>query len=139
MYVPICFIFLAMPLTPVFYLHPDLTIVLLAAIIPNMNGAAYVAPCMAMTQGLVQVRMRAQAAAILLFILNIIGYGLGPLCVGKLSDLLRPSLGSDSIRWAMMATMIPWIISAFCYWQASRTLKEDLAHGSGIVAPAVPG
>jgi predicted MFS family arabinose efflux permease len=134
MYVPICFIVLAMPLTPVFYLHPNLTIVLASAIIPNMNGAAYVGPCFAMTQGLVPVRMRAQAAAILLFILNIIGYGLGPLCIGKLSDLLHPSLGSDSIRWAMMATMITWIISAFCYWRASRTIKDDLAKGRGVAA-----
>jgi MFS family permease len=139
MYVPICFIVVAMPLTPVFYLHPNLTIVLASAIIPNMNGAAYVGPCFAMTQGLVPVRMRAQAAAILLFILNIIGYGLGPLCVGKLSDLLHPSLGSNSIRWAMMATMITWILSAFCYWRASRTIKDDLAKGSGVPPEAIPG
>jgi hypothetical protein len=85
-----------------------------------------------MTQGLVPLRMRAQAAAILLFILNIIGYGLGPASVGKLSDLLRPTLGSDSIRWAMLATVIPWLVSAFCYWMASRTLERDLKSGSGI-------
>jgi hypothetical protein len=102
-----------------------------------MVGAIYLGPSLAMTQALVPLRMRAQAAAILLFILNIIGFGLGPPTVGEISELLKPSLGTDSIRWAMMTTLIPWVISAWCYWLASRTLKEDLARGSGIVPAAV--
>jgi MFS family permease len=131
MYIPIVSIALSMPFTPFFYLSPSLTLALLCAIIPTMNGAAYLAPALSMTQSLVPLRMRAQAAAILLFVLNIIGYGLGPLCIGRLSDLLRPSLGNDSIRWAMLATAVPWIASAFCYWLASRTLGADLARGGG--------
>jgi hypothetical protein len=102
-----------------------------------MTGAAYVGPSFAMTQALVPLRMRAQAAAILLFILNIIGFGLGPPTVGEISELLKPSLGNDSIRWAMMTTLVPWIVSAWCYWRASKTLKEDLARGSGPVAASL--
>jgi len=137
MYVPIIFIVISLPFTPIFYLASDLRVVLLSAIIPNMVGAIYLGPSLAMTQALVPLRMRAQAAAILLFILNIIGFGLGPPTVGEISELLKPSLGTDSIRWAMMTTLIPWVISAWCYWLASRTLKEDLARGSGIVPAAV--
>ena len=107
MYVPIIFIFLSIPFTPVFYLAPNLAVALICAVIPYINGAAYLGPALAMAQGLVPLRMRAQSAAILLFILNILGYGLGPLCVGRLSDLLRPKLGNDSIRWAMVATILP--------------------------------
>ena len=137
MYVPIAFIAISLPFMPFFYLSSSLAVALLCAIVPSANGAAYLAPSLAMTQGLVPLRMRAQAAAILLFILNIIGYGLGPLSVGKLSDLLRPSLGSDSIRWAMLSTAIPWIASGFCYWFASRSLVSDLKRGSGTVPVAV--
>jgi MFS family permease len=137
MYVPIIFIVISLPFTPVFYLSPSLEVVLLSAIIPNMVGAIYLGPSLAMTQALVPLRMRAQAAAILLFILNIIGFGLGPPTVGEISELLKQylSLGNDSIRWAMMTTMIPWTISAWCYWRASRTLKDDLARGSLSTAP----
>jgi predicted MFS family arabinose efflux permease len=134
MWVPIFFIAIAMPFMPYFYLSSSLAVTLACAIIPNINGSAYLGPVLAMTQSLVPLRMRAQAAAILLFILNIIGYGLGPLCVGKISDLLHPTLHDDSIRWAMLSTMTTWIASAFCYWQASRTLKADLARGSGLAA-----
>src|SRR5262249_12083254 len=130
LYLPIIFILVAMPFTPFFYLSPSVAVALACAVVPIANGAAYVAPCLSMTQALVPLRMRAQAAAILFFILNIIGYGLGPLCVGKLSDLLKPTLGDDSIRWAMLATVVPWLISALCYWLASRPLPEDLKRGS---------
>src|SRR6185437_8936145 len=47
-------------------------------VFPTMNGAAYLAPSYAMVQSLVPLRMRAQSAAILLFTLNIIGFGTGP-------------------------------------------------------------
>jgi MFS family permease len=137
LYVPIIFIFIAMPFVPFYYLSPSLTVALLCAIVPTANGAAYISPAYAMTQGLVPLRMRAQAAAILLFVLNIIGYGLGPLTVGEISDLLRPSLGDDSLRWALLSTVIPWIISAGCYWQATRTLAADLKRGSGTNATVI--
>jgi len=141
LYVPILFVVFSVPFMPFFYLSPSLAVALAAAIIPTAAGAAYVSPAYAVTLMLVPLRMRAQAAAILLFILNIIGYGLGPPAVGELSDLLRPSLGSDSVRWAMLATAITWIISGYCYWRASRTVVEDVKRVSGnasgpAVAPA---
>jgi predicted MFS family arabinose efflux permease len=138
MYVPIVFIAASIPFMPFFYLSSSLPLALFCAIIPTANGAAYLAPSLSITQSLVPLRMRAQAAAILLFILNIIGFGLGPLCVGKLSDLLRPSLGNDSIRWAMLSTAVPWTASALCYWLASRSLASDLERGALMGLRPVP-
>jgi MFS family permease len=48
----------------------------------------YVSAIYAATQGIVHPRMRATAVAVLLFIVNIIGLGLGPPAIGALSDLL---------------------------------------------------
>ncbi len=47
---------------------------------------SYLAPMFAVTQKLVEPRMRATAAALLLFVVNLIGYGLGPPAVGWISD-----------------------------------------------------
>ncbi|MEO1305626.1 MAG: MFS transporter [Pseudomonadota bacterium] len=47
---------------------------------------AYLAPMFAVTQKLVEPRMRATAAALLLFVVNLIGYGAGPPVIGALSD-----------------------------------------------------
>jgi MFS family permease len=131
----VLFILLSIPFYPFYFLAPSLIVALGCAIIPTMNGAAYLAPSYAMVQSLVPLRMRAQAAAILLFILNIIGFGLGPVTVGAISDALTPSLGSDALRWALLSTVVTWATSAWCFWMAGRTLKADLAAGSGPKAP----
>ncbi|MEM1150322.1 MAG: hypothetical protein AAGI03_07170, partial [Pseudomonadota bacterium] len=47
---------------------------------------SYLAPMFAVTQKLVEPRMRATAAALLLFVVNLIGYGLGPPVIGGISD-----------------------------------------------------
>jgi hypothetical protein len=72
--------------------------------------------------------MRALAAAILLFILNLIGMGLGPVVVGITSDLLNAytDLGVESIRWALVSVLVFNILSTVFYLMAGRTLREDL-------------
>ena len=68
------------------------------------------------------------AAAILFLILNIIGFGLGPWSVGMLSDYLNPSLGAESLRYAMVY-LVPTVLfwSSCHFYLAARTLREDLA------------
>ena len=45
----------------------------------------YLGPTIAASHSLVPARMRSMTSAILLFVLNIIGLGLGPLLIGMLS------------------------------------------------------
>lgn len=130
MYVPIGAVFLALPFQPVFYLADNTALAIAAAVIPSAMGAVFLGPCVTMTQGLVPLRMRATAAALFLFILNIIGLGLGPQTVGIVSDLLEPALGTDSLRYALLVTMVSGALGGFCYWRASKTLKADLARVS---------
>jgi predicted MFS family arabinose efflux permease len=132
MLVPVAATFLGLPFAPFFYLSPNLTVVMVALAIPAFLGASYLGPAYAATQGLVPLRMRATAAAILLFILNMIGLGLGPLTVGIVSDLLKPALGTDSLRWALLSTVITSLIGAFFYWQSSRTLGQDMKRAAAL-------
>jgi predicted MFS family arabinose efflux permease len=127
MYVPIIATFIGLPFTPIFYLASDWHAALLAAIGPSLVGAAFVGPAYAMTQALVPLRMRTRAAAILLFILNIIGYAPAAFVIGVISDALKPIAGADSLRYALMCGMITTLTGAYCYWRASRTLKDDIA------------
>jgi len=130
MWVILVIIFSALPFFPLYFLSNNFYVAVLCSLVPTMNGAAYLAPSYAMIQSLVPLRMRAQAAAILLFTLNIIGFGTGPWLVGLESDLLRPVLGVDSIRWAMLSTAITWLIAAWCFWMASRALPGELARAN---------
>ena len=66
-------------------------------------------------------------SAVLFLVLNLIGLGMGPLFVGIVSDLLAPSLGSESLRYALAITAFVGFISAACYLIAARRLPEDLS------------
>jgi len=100
---------------------------LILAFIPGLLQNVYLGNSIATTHSLVGLRWRATASAILFLILNIIGLGLGPFAVGYLSDFLTPSLGSESLRYAMVAllpTVMVW--SSIHFYIASRTLSKDL-------------
>ncbi len=125
LYIPIIATFCSAAFAPVFYLSQSKYIALAAAIVPVMMGATYVGPGFAMTQGLVPLRMRAQSVAILLFVLNMIGLGLGPLTIGYISDLLKPSFGEESLRYALMFSIFTGLAGAFCYWRSSRWLPAE--------------
>jgi MFS family permease len=118
---------LTVPVVFAVYLAPSPELALLVSLISSVASGLYLGPTFAMTQAIVPVRMRAQAAAILLLVLNLIGLGLGPQFVGLLSDLLKPSYGLESVRWALLSTIAigaGW--SAVHYWISARTLGRDL-------------
>jgi predicted MFS family arabinose efflux permease len=57
-------------------------------LIPNIAVGAWWGPVYGGVQGLVPVAMRAMAAAVLLFVINIIGLGFGPTTFGVVSDMM---------------------------------------------------
>ena len=83
-----------------------------------------------MIQGLAPLRMRAQAAALQLFIGNAIGLGLGPQVVGLASDFLRPYFGVDSLRYALFVCVLAQAASIAFYRIAAHTLQDDLARAT---------
>ncbi len=102
---------------------------LIVSIIPGILFNVYLGNTLAMTYGLVGLRMRALASAILFFILNLIGLGLGPWVIGLLSNQLAPTLGQESLRHAMLyllPAMMTW--SVIHFYLASSSLKEDWAN-----------
>lgn len=120
------------PFSILLYLWPDGHVALLLSIPGSILGGMWLGPTFAMTQGLVKLRMRATASAILLFVINLIGMGGGPYAVGLVSDWLHPSLGVESIRWALLSVVTlcaAW--SSLHYLIAARTLRRDLAAASG--------
>ncbi|MGK0221292.1 MAG: MFS family permease [Limisphaerales bacterium] len=102
-----------------------LSLILLS--IPVMLGNFYQGTTFAQTQGLAPVHMRAVAAAILLFILNFIGFVFGPPAVGILSDLLVGSFGDDALRYSLFTWGFVNIWAAYHYWRAGTLLPADLA------------
>lgn len=89
-------------------------------------GAMGNGPIFATIQTLVPSNMRATAVAIIYLVANLIGVGLGPLAAGMLSDALRPLVGDESLRYALLALCPGYLWAAWHLWRASRTITKDL-------------
>lgn len=114
------------PFTIAVYLLSDTTLVLWLMTITILVGGVYLAPTFALVQNLVGVRMRATASALLLFVINLVGLGLGPLVVGLIADAFTPIFDKDAVRYALFIFSVLGLWGAWHYWIAPRTLKEDL-------------
>ncbi|MEJ2383600.1 MAG: MFS transporter [Xanthomonadales bacterium] len=119
---------LTLPLVPLTFLTADTGTMFLAYIPYEMLGATWLGASLAVAHSIVDLRQRAVASAVLFFLINLIGLGLGPLIIGTLSDLLRPAWGdADGLRYAIIATALvakSWCVLHFVL--AARALRRDL-------------
>ena len=93
----------------------------------NILSSFWLGPCIAMSHALVAPGMRALISAILLFVINMIGLGMGPFFTGLISDGLVPSYGEDSLRYAMLTTTQALLLAAVMFTLAAKHLRTDLA------------
>ena len=128
MWVAVCACVISIPFQISLFLVDSPYTALLLLIVPAILSNAYLGATIACVHGMVGLKMRAVSSALLFFILNMIGLGLGPTSVGLLSDTLVDQHGVDSLGYAMMY-IIPsaMFISGIFYLLASRYIRDDLA------------
>jgi hypothetical protein len=90
-------------------------------------GAFYLGPSFAIVQSTAPLAMRATLSAIMLFILNLIALGLGPLAVGALSDALKETYQQDSLRYALMFTSLVNVWAAAHFILAGNAYAKEMA------------
>lgn len=95
--------------------------------ISTFGLAATNGPVFAAIQSLVPEHMRAVAIALVYLVANLIGMGLGPLAAGALSDALRPVVGEESLRYALLILSPGYLLGGWLVWRASGTVAQDLA------------
>jgi predicted MFS family arabinose efflux permease len=127
MYAPALGSILALPFTCFYVLAPAPGPALAALVISSLLGNAYTGATFAMAQSLARPHMRALAAATVLFVMNLLGLGLGPFAVGVLSDVLTPRYGLEAIRYSLLLIALPHVMAAAMNLAAARSLREDLA------------
>lgn len=126
------------PLYVAGYLIPNLWIGIPLLALGAVTHYFYLGPMYAATQGIVPPRMRATAVAVLLFIVNILGYGLGPPAIGLLSDVMAgvalragavsaEAAAAEGLRHAMIIGLAGYLWAALHFLLAWRTLRRDWA------------
>ena len=133
-YVRIAFygILLSLPLSYITLLGTEPLYVIMAYAPGHILGTLYLGPCIAICHTLVPAGMRASASAILLFVINMIGLGLGPLFVGALSDAYNTHFGAENLRYAMVTALTIGTSGVFFFWKAQRSLLSDIQKTQGM-------
>jgi MFS family permease len=109
------------------YLAPSYQIALAMKAACALGAAAMMGPVFSVFQTVVPSTVRATALAFLYLVANLVGMGLGPFFVGALSDTLHPVFGDESLRYALLATCPGYVLSAWYFWRASRTVTREIA------------
>ncbi|MFM5953189.1 MAG: spinster family MFS transporter [Novosphingobium sp.] len=124
--VPAVATLLCAPLTGVALMADSWQSVLMWSAIPIALLNFPVPPLLTVVQNLAPPEARSTAAAMMMMALNLTGIGLGPLLVGAMSDLFAADQGGDSLRLAMIFTMVPvLVLTALALLMASRTIAAE--------------
>ncbi|WP_439861867.1 spinster family MFS transporter [Pseudomonas sp. MBLB4136] len=99
-------------------------------------GTWWATPCLSAITHLFPATRTAQATAIYLMGLTMLGVGLGPLVVGMLSDFFAPNLGSEALRYALAATTTLLILAAIFLALALPRYRNQINQTAASTPPS---
>ncbi|MGI9274001.1 MAG: spinster family MFS transporter [Endozoicomonas sp.] len=113
------------------FMSDDLTTSMLLFIWPSIATAVFLGPGIATCHALVEPRLRALISAVVFFIVNLVGLGLGPVFTGLLSDLLSPIHGPvEGLRYALSSTALVGSTAVVFFLLAARTIRSEMRNAT---------
>ena len=100
---------------------------------PTALNSLWYGPINAAVQGVVGPQLRATAVAIMLFIVNMIGLGFGPLALGALSDYLATNQGlgaAEGLRYAILISGGFGLVTVVLFILGRNSIREEIAEAA---------
>jgi len=104
---------------------PNLWVAWPLLLLGNAVNILWLGPVITAVQHLAPARMRSTASGSFLLINNLIGLGVGPLLIGRVSDSLKSTYGTDALRVAAVGGTIFYLIAAILMFFAAKRLQND--------------
>ena len=104
---------------------PNLQIAWLLLLIGNAVNILWLGPVVTAVQHLVPRPMRSTASASFLLINNLIGLGVGPWLMGRLSDALTGTYGANALRNAAVACLAFYLLAALLMLFSVKSLRRS--------------
>jgi MFS transporter, Spinster family, sphingosine-1-phosphate transporter len=123
-YIPAAAFLLAIPFFAAGLMSKSATAAFLLFLIPQGLAYIWLGPVLSAIQHLVTPQTRATASALFLLINNLIGLGGGIFFLGALSDYLTPIYGNEALRYAMLFSLILYLVAALFMALAARPLRQ---------------
>jgi MFS family permease len=104
---------------------PTWPIALAFLAVPALLNNMYLAPALAVVQNAAPPSRRTMAGATLLFILNLVGLGGGPVYLGHISDMAKPVHGDHSLLYGYAALAPIILLTIGSHLLASHSIGRD--------------
>lgn len=132
LWIPATAFLLSFPLTAAMLVVPGeasvigVPVVALLSVVTGFLAAMWFGPSLAAIAGLVAPQDRAQAGAVLVLVISVVGSLLGPVVAGVTSQWLTPRFGPEALRYGLFALSFIILGAAVLFWQAAGTYRADL-------------
>jgi MFS family permease len=103
---------------------PNLWVAWPLLLVGNAVNILWLGPVITAVQHFAPARMRSTASGSFLLINNLIGLGVGPLLIGRLSDALKASYGADALRMAAVGGTTFYLLAAILMFFAAKRLRS---------------
>lgn len=134
--VPAIGFLLSFPLFIVMFLLPggiaigiaghEVPVVALMSLATGFLNALWMGPSYAALARLVPPEMRAQAVALLLITVSVMGSLLGPPAAGLVSDLLTIRFGAEALRYSLLMMSLLVVIGGIIFWRAASYYEAEI-------------
>ena len=127
---------IGVPVSVMAYLAPSIWIMVPLQMVGLLCTNAYLISLYTTAQGVVQPRVRATATAMVIMVVNVIGYGVGPPAIGALSDFLKDHVvafglsdpahaAAQGLRYALVCGALVNLWASAHYLIGSTKLEKD--------------
>jgi predicted MFS family arabinose efflux permease len=125
LWIPTIAFIICIPLFATMALAPNMWVALAMKTIITFFSACGAGVATAAVQSFAEPSRRATAVALFLFLASLLGAGLGPYLIGLASDLLAPTFGVESLRYAMLLACVMLLWAVGHYLLSSRYAVRD--------------
>ncbi len=127
--IPAIAFLLAMPFTFVALNTNSPVTTFICFLIPQALNLVWLGPILTAVQNLVEPAMRSTASAAFLLVDNLLGIAGGIYYFGAAADFLKPTYGSESLRYALYSGLAFYFVGSMLFLVASRRLVGDSLEG----------
>jgi len=116
---------ISLPLFVWLFLSPSVVMVLVLKVAANFFSGLGSGVLLAAAHSFAESNRRAAAIALVLFASSLLGMGAGPYLIGLASDLLQPSYGTESLRYALLMSCVGLVLGVMHCLLAARRSAQD--------------
>lgn len=113
------------PLYAAVFLAPSPAVAIVIKLVATFLAASGGGVALSAIQSFAEPHRRATAVSLTLFLSSLLGLGLGPWLVGVASDLMAPTFGRESLRYALLISTAALLWAGLHFMLAARRAAQD--------------